>query len=111
MDIEYWIRNRVGNLQRRSFEAWTRSRLQLPFWNQTVDVCNELATNFSNQNAIKSLSKLSVSESASIAFSSVWKVLRLFSILPDKNATPEMYFLPIIGLQTYLRTKSVFKRG
>ena len=28
--FEYWIRNRVGNLQRRSFETCTRSKLQLP---------------------------------------------------------------------------------
>jgi len=43
----------------------------------TVDVCNELATNFTIQDDIKILSKLSVSESDSIVFSGVWKVLGL----------------------------------
>jgi len=57
-----------------------------------VDVCNELATNFTIHDAIKILSKLSVSKSESIVFSGVWKVLGLFLFLPAANATSERSF-------------------
>jgi len=72
-------KTRLEIYRRQFFEAWTRRRLMLPLLEPhfTVDVCNELATNFTIQDDIKILSKLSVSESDSIVFSGVWKVLGL----------------------------------
>ena len=51
------------------------------------DVWNELATNFSVHDAIKILSKLSVSETESIAFSGVWKVLDQILVLFAMNVS------------------------
>jgi len=59
------------------------------FSNPSVDVCKELATNFSIHNGIKILSKLSVSES--IAFSGVWKILGLLLVLADATDTSEVF--------------------
>jgi len=49
------------------------------------DVCNDLATNFSVHDAIKILWKLTVSETESIAFSGVWKVLDQILVLSAMN--------------------------
>ena len=57
------------------------------------DVCNELAPNFSVHDAIKILSKLSVSETESIAFSGVWKVLDQILVLSAMNVSfREVFF-------------------
>jgi len=52
-----------------------------------------LATDFSIHDAMKILSKLSVSETESIAFSGVWKVLDQFLVLSAMNASfREVFF-------------------
>ena len=92
--------------KRRSFDfrSLARSKLMLPLVKPvcSLDVCNELAASFTNQNAIKILSKLSVSGSENIVFSGVWKVLGLIMVLPDMNATSERSFSAL------KRVKNVF---
>jgi len=69
------------------------------FSNPSVDVCKELATNFPIHNAIKILSKLSVSER--IAFSGVWKVLGLLLVLADMIGISEDFFSTKGGISLF----------
>jgi len=64
-----------------------------------------LATNFSVHNAIKILSKLSVSER--IAFSGVWKVLGLLLVLADTTGTSEDFFSTIGGISLFAYNQGV----
>ena len=76
-------------------------------------VCNELAANFSIHDAIKILSKLSVSETESIAFSVVWKVLDQFLVLSAMNASfREVFFSTKAGenLHTYKHDPRTIER-
>jgi len=75
----------------------------------SLDVCNELAANFTIHDAIKILSKLSVSESESIVFSGIWKLLGLLFFLSAANATSELRAPK--RLKTYLRTTRAYERG
>jgi len=69
-----------------------------------------LATNFFIHNAIKILSKLSISES--IAFFCVWKVLGLLLVLADTIDTSEVFFNTKGGtVKAYLRTIKACERG
>ena len=100
-------RNRVGNLK------YDLSKLELKatsshFSNPSVDVCKELATNFFIHNALKILSKLSISES--IAFSCVCRVLGL--LLADMIDTLEVFFNTKGGsAKAYLRKIKACERG
>jgi len=58
-----------------------------------------LATNFSIHNAIKILSKLSVSER--IAFSGVWKVSGLLLVLADTTVTSKDFFSTKGGISLF----------
>ena len=70
-----------------------------------------MATNFTNHDAIKILSKLSVSENESIVFSGVWKVLGLLLFLLAANATSERSFSGLKRVKNYLRTTRAYERG
>jgi len=70
-----------------------------------------LVTNFTIQDAINFLSKLSVSESESIVFSGVWKVLGLILSLTAANATLNRSSSAPKRVKTYLRTTRAYERG
>jgi len=67
-----------------------------------------LTTNFSIHNAIKILSKLSVSER--IAFSGVWKVLGLLLVLADTTGTSEDFFSSKGGISLFAYNQGLRER-
>ena len=66
--------------------------------------------NFTIHDAIKILSKLSVSESESTVFSGVWNVWGLLLFVLAATATPERSFSAPKRVKTYLRTNRAYER-